>query len=56
MKKAGEGWAFSGLMRGQLEKDQDSTRKTGLRPRSLCIITIIPDRCKEKPLRPGREG
>ncbi len=34
-----------------------STRKgKSIRPRSPCSIAILPVRCKEKQLRPGREG
>src|SRR5215208_5707690 len=47
--------AFSGLKRSRKKNDHDGTHVSGIRPRSLCIITIIPIRCKESPLRPGPE-
>jgi len=57
MKKAGEAsWTLSGLQRGRKEIDVNVTIAGGVRPRRLCIIVIIPVRCKEKPLRPGREA
>ncbi len=55
-KKAGEGWAFSGLQRGPKEGRINGTHTAMFRPRRLCIIAIIPVRCKESPLRPGRGG
>jgi hypothetical protein len=45
--------AFSGLQRGLMGKKSNPRRS---RPRSSCIITIIPIRCKENPLRPSRGG
>jgi len=48
--------AFSGLKRSRKKNDHDGTHVSGIRPRSLCIITIIPIRCKENPLCPAGEG
>jgi hypothetical protein len=56
-KKTGaEGRSCSGLMRGRQEKDLNSTRVAGIRPRSVCSIAILPGRCKESLRRPAREG
>jgi len=55
-KKAGaEGRSCSGLKRGRKENDVNRLI-AGIRPRSPCSIAILPVRCKESPLRPGREG
>ena len=51
------GLAFlSGLQRGPKEGRINGTHTAMFRPRRLCIIAIIPVRCKESPLRPGRGG
>ncbi len=57
-KKGPERWVFGqspAPLRGRKEKTCRA-RDEWVRPRSPCIITIIPVRCKEKQLRLGREG
>jgi hypothetical protein len=55
MKKAGE-VPYSGPARGRKEKDHKGTRGTEFQHRSPSSIAILPVRCKENPLRPGRGG